>query len=240
MYGMEVYSEDGYKVFNTGSKMYYTLMGKLVARVSYPYKTNSPSTGTSGWHITLPSYIKENPDKYILVLKINNNPVKLLDNRYSFSHQYPQDSQLEFFSSTAPELYVYTRGPALDSASWGLETFNAQGELEFTSGRGSQVLQTEATYQTQMSVSPGASWSSGTIGDGVIISSLPLYITHFYDVHYHIRAVEAEMKLVNGRVSVTLSPHTQRGTLLFHWLRNDRLSLAITKLPTWTVPTINW
>lgn len=238
MYGMEVYSEDGYKVFTTNGKIYYTLLGKFVAK-SLSTKMTDPPRGMSAWYMVLPSYITTNPDKYLTVLKIKNNSVKLLDNIYTVGRNKPLPSQIEFFSSTAPEVYVYTREPIQSSSNYGLTTFNELGKLEFSSEKGNQILQIEATYHTVMSMHLGSSWTSGVIGDGVIITSLPIHLTEISTEIVDTRAREVEMQLVNGRVKATLSEFIVRG-MLVKSIYNSRLVLSIVKLPSWTVPTLTW
>lgn len=239
MYGMEVYSEDGYKVFTTNGKIYYTLLGKCVAKFLQHAVASEPPPGMRAWYLILPGYIAENPDKYLTVLKINNNPVKLLDNIYTVGKRKPYPTQVEFFSSTAPEVYIYTREPIHEQASYGLSTFNELGELEFSAVRGNQVLQIEATYHKVMPAFRGANWTSGVVGNGVIITSMPIQISQVSVEIMHIRTLEVEMQLVNSRIKATVVERDVQG-LLPKVIHNSRLILSIVKLPSWTVPTLTW
>mgnify|MGYP001221498783 CR=1 FL=1 len=241
MYGMEAYSEDGYKVFTTNGKIYYTLLGKFVAKtLQRDALVDAPPPGMNTWYIILPDYIIDNPDKYLTVLKINNTPVKLLNNFFSVAHNPPTPAQLEFFSYTAPEVYVYTRETIQEQADYGLSTFNELGELEFSAVRGNQVLQIEAAYHTEMTMISGTNWTSGVVGNGVLINSLPIKFEAFGGGGMEsTRAIEVEMQLVSAMVKATVTVTTIRREMAAN-IFNSKLILSIVKLPSWTVPTLTW
>lgn len=238
-FGISVMSSGGETIFDSRSKKYYTLVGKMVTRWQ-PYTdgrvlyinppnifnpTNSifvvkPPQGlnTGGylaWIGVLPPIYGWDPNIYKLRFATTDGT------RYSYEFPYI-------------EVYVYTTLPVGEIGDFGIEVRDDSGNVTFNTSKNSLTLQITEQINNprqllgQINTQPA---------NGVIISAsfYQILAAGVTDARPEIQVFRTDGSNIYGAVhSSRESVHTQGG------LSFTRTSVALVKLPDWDPPIINW
>lgn len=236
-YGVQVFSSDGATIFDSNSKRFYTLVGRLVTRDT-PYD--------SGWakHVRIPA--KYTPENSILVMKVmpwaspyfgaiwSTGPMEVrgtlgLVMRWAgtmyYTEQFPQN-----------EFYVYTLLPADQVNDYGVNVYGASGELLFNTE--------SSSLQIVEQINGGVAFPNNKLskvpivgGVGVIISANPYMAQTNYPGYTSLQlgmyrlddsGIVEFRTLPAGRVYVN-------GSVTF-----QRTSVATVRLPAAAPPIIPW
>lgn len=235
-FGLQVFGESGANIFDSNSKRYYTLVGKLVSRVD-PYDSWK-------FYISIPSQFT--PDNSIVVLKLED--WKGIRGNWFFSiDSIERRVNLNWFGThniadpplPRPELYLYSARPVSSGATYGLNVLDSNGSLSFHAGRSSDTLKIIEQVNTKPFGSPlnqGSLLGSGG-ANGVIVNAAPTQARPggggFYNMDYTTFRLDS-----NGRIRCSTGfgeAYGLPGGFSFNYF-----SVATVQLPSWSVPIIPW
>lgn len=238
-FGITVMSSGGETIFDSRSKKYYTLVGKMISRVEL-------STNGRVLYINPPTIF--NPTNSIFVVKppqgLNSGGrLAWIGVLPPLKTYYYGDFKLRFattdgtnYSYNYPniEVYVYTTLPIGEISDFGIEVRDDSGNVTFNSSKNSLTLQITEQINNprqllgQVNTQPA---------NGVIISAsfYQILAAGEADARPDIQVFRTDGSNIYGAVhSSRESVHTQGG------LSFTRTSVALVKLPDWDPPIINW
>ena len=232
-FGITVVSNGGETIFDSRSKKYYTLVGKMVSRVE-------PYSGGAVVYINPPTIF--NPTNSIFVVKppqgLNSGgrtawvgvlPASQYKLRFA-----PTDGTQHSWVYSPIEVYVYTTLPINAPDSFGLEVKDDNGKVTFNTSKNSLTLQ--ITEQVNHSAALGGKINTKP-ANGVIISAA------FYQIvassagyaHPMVQVFRTDGSNIYGAVHTSREAVYTLGGLSF-----SRSTVALVALPDWDPPIINW
>lgn len=232
-FGLTVANSSGTIIFDSNTKKYYTLAGKMVAR-DVPYEFGMIV------YINPPSIF--NPTNSIFVVKppqgVNSS------GRRAWVGVLPADAvyKLKFsltdgtiYTSTYPQLevYVFTTLPLAQSSEYGVEVRDVSGQLSFNTTRDSHTLQiTEQingdvltgklnSYPANGAIISASFYQAVASGAGYVRPTLAVFRSDDVNIYSEIHSSGRSIYSAGG-FSFT------------------KTSLALVKLPSWQPPVISW
>lgn len=235
-FGLQVFGANGANLFDSRTKRYFTLVGKMVSKRD-PYEYQE-------YRIKIPS--KYTPNNSIVVFKleawkgIRGNWFFSIDGRGRevkfnwFGTKNVADPPIPY-----PELYLYSSLPVTAGSSYGLNVWDSAGSLSFHAGRSSDTLKIIEQVNTKPYGSPlteGSLLGSGG-ANGVIVNAAPIQASPIGGSMYKMDYTTFRLDN-NGRIRCSTGfgeAYGLPGGYSFNYF-----SVATVKLPTWSVPIIPW
>lgn len=233
-FGISVMSSGGETIFDSRSKKYYTLVGKMVTR-------EEPYTNGAIFSINPPTIF--NPTNSIFVVKppqgLNSGGgtawVGVLPPNYGHKLRFAQTDGTQYSWKYPPiEVYVYTTLPIGEIGDFGIEVRDDSGNVTFNTSKNSLTLQiTEQINNSRQLLG----MVNTKPANGVIISAAFYQIVTPSEGNAipEIQVFRTDGGNIYGAVHRSRRSVYTKGGLSF-----TRTSVALVALPDWDPPVINW